>query len=152
LEIRCQLRAWSFSAAGLSGLLRWQLKRLGRPAAGLSLLLCGDAESARLNGRFRSQHKPTDILSFPSAEKKIAPGSAVFLGDLALNLPFAWRKRGRFAASFSQEVSFLLLHGTAHLLGYHHDSGAQERALDRLCARAMPAPAGLISRLRLKRQ
>ena len=132
--------------------MAWQLKKLGQPKASLSLLLCGDVRSAALNKRFRKKQGPTDILSFPANLGKVKAGSNVFLGDLALNLPYAWRKRGRFADDFKQELAFLLVHGMAHLLGYHHDNQKQEKKMQRLKMQAFPLPVNMLAKLKIPKR
>lgn len=102
------------------------LRGLGLPKAQLTVKWVGDAESRRLNRKHRGIDAPTDVLSFPALSAKPPRGFDGYLGDLALDLDYAWRKRGRFAPAFAGEAAFLLLHGLLHLCGQHHDSPAQE--------------------------
>src|SRR5258707_15576698 len=120
---------------------------MGFPKAGLSLLVCDDRELRRLNRNFRQKDAPTDILSFP-AEAKVPRGFSGNLGDLALNLPYAWRRRGRFAKSFEFELAFLLLHGLLHLSGVHHDTPSQERHMEALMRRHFPPPDKVLAGLK----
>jgi probable rRNA maturation factor len=133
----------------LRAVLEFYLGSLGVPEAGLSLLVCGDSESCELNRDFRRQDKPTDILSFPTTGegKTVREGFSGHLGDLALNLPYAWRNRGRFSDSFGSELAFLLLHGLLHLMGYHHDTLRQERIMQALARRHFPPPKALLETL-----
>lgn len=125
-------------AAALKGLLQAYLEGLGSPAAGVTLRLVGLRSSRDLNRRFRGLDAPTDILSFPMLEGPAPRGFKGYLGDLALCLPYAWAKRGRFARDFGGEAAFLLLHGLLHLCGQHHDSPAQEARTQRLSRRLHP--------------
>jgi probable rRNA maturation factor len=138
---------WTLPKAALSKLLKAYLAALGLPKAGLVLRLTDDAGSQSLNRSFRGIDAPTDILSFP-AEEAVAPGFAGYLGDLALDLPYAWRKRGRFHSRFEGEAAFLLLHGLLHLAGQHHDTAVQERALWKMQDAHFPPEAGLLAALR----
>lgn len=127
--------------------MKHYLKVLGLPGAGVSLLICGDTESRRLNRIFRGQDKATDILSFPALEGPVPRGFSGYLGDLALNLPYAWRRRGRFSGVFEKELAFLLLHGLLHLIGVHHDTPSQEKRMRALMRRYFPLPVGLLEPL-----
>ena len=56
-----------------------------------SIKLSGDIEVKKLNKKFRKKTKSTDILSFPSCEKKILKKTLVenkkfYLGDVIINL------------------------------------------------------------------
>lgn len=69
-----------------------------------------------LNGLFRSKKKVTDILSFGSR----LPDQ---LGELAICLiqvKYQAKERGH---SINFELSYLILHGILHLLGYNHENG-----------------------------
>jgi probable rRNA maturation factor len=144
VAVHGRVAGWSVPRAALAELLKAYLQALGLPRAGLALQLVGDADSRCLNLRFRGIDAPTDVLSFP-AQERVPRGFDGYLGELALDLPYAWRKRGRFHPRFEGEAAFLLLHGLLHLSGRHHDTPAQERALWILQDRHFPpAPAQLL--------
>ena len=102
-----------------------------RGAGPVSVLLCGDARMRRLNREFREIDRPTDVLSFPTGE----PG---FLGDIAVDVPYAARQAGKRGHSLDREVQLLLAHGVLHLLGHDHetDDGTMFRLQGRLVKRA----------------
>src|SRR5262249_49394079 len=53
--------------------------------AELSVLLCDDKAMSRLNGRWRGQEKPTNVLSFPAPPLQgAAPDGKTRLGDIAI--------------------------------------------------------------------
>jgi len=104
------------------------------PAAELSLVLCSDAHIRQLNAAWRSQDRATDVLSFPQDDP-------VVLGDLVLSLDTADRQAQERGWSVQTELRILLVHGLLHLLGYDHETGADDfaemaaaerRLLDRL--------------------
>jgi probable rRNA maturation factor len=116
--------------AGLAALVE-----LGLPPEGfaISLMGCDDARIAHLNADFRGKPTPTNVLSWPSAErgaefvgeapKLPEPGAADDpepLGDIAI----AWETCAREAAEqgkpMADHVAHLLVHGVLHLLGYDH--------------------------------
>jgi probable rRNA maturation factor len=121
---------------------------LGSPRASLCVQLVDGHECRALNRRFRGKDRSTDVLSFPAAEGRPPQGFSGYLGDLALCLPYAWRKRGRFDPDFGGEAALLLLHGLLHLHGRHHDNAAQEAALWRVQRRLHPLWKGHAAALR----
>jgi len=93
----------------------------------------------RLNREFRRIDRPTDVLSFPAD----GPG---FLGDVAIDVPYAGRQARKRGHALDREVQLLLAHGVLHLLGHDHetDDGEMFRLQRRLVARAFgPGPDGV---------
>ena len=143
---RCPGYATKYAA--WSRLIVSYLAALGRPGAGVELLLVDDAKCLALNASYRGKPEATDILSFPAVEGAPPAGYRGFLGSLALDLAYAWRHRGRFRRRFEEEAAFLVLHGLLHLCGHHHDTPAAERTLWHLQDRLFPPPAPLLAALR----
>ena len=121
----------------------------------LTVCLVTNAEIARWNRAYRGKPKPTDVLSFPSAEKRPrrgkrhdsglhrrrfstssapSPPSASYLGDIAIAPDVARRNARRFGRTFDEEMRILILHGILHLMGYDHetDAGQMDRREQRL--------------------
>jgi probable rRNA maturation factor len=88
-------------------------------------LVTNDAELQVLNLRFRGKNYPTDVLSFP--------GTAPYLGDIAISLQRARAQAREFGHSLDDELRILLLHGVLHLTGLDHesDTGHMARAEQR---------------------
>jgi probable rRNA maturation factor len=110
-----------------------------RGRATVSVLLCGDARMRRLNREFRKIDRPTDVLSFPA-------GDPAFLGDVAVDVPYAARQAARRGHSLDREVKLLLAHGVLHLLGHDHetDEGEMFRLQSRLVRKVFgPGPDGV---------
>jgi len=105
-------------------------------------LITGDGEMRRLNRDFRGQDHPADVLSFP------APGSAPYLGDLAISIQRARAQARQFGHGAEQEIRILMLHGLLHLLGMDHENGdgRMERTERRWRSR-LGLPCGLIERV-----
>jgi probable rRNA maturation factor len=109
----------------------------------VNVVLTSDREMRGLNRRFRSKHKPTDVLSF-------APIAAVadqFAGDIVISTETAAANAQRLGHSLSQELKILVLHGMLHLAGYDHerDNGQMARKEERL-RRQLGLSDGLIRR------
>ena len=129
----------------LESFLRRVKRELGLQTADVTVCLVSDKTMARLNVNFRKKNGPTDVLSFPAAERRRAVGlrrksnaarsaNHEYLGDIAISPATARRyakKNGRHLAS---ELRVLMLHGVLHLLGYDHetDRGEMDRIEERL--------------------
>jgi probable rRNA maturation factor len=105
------------------------LAALGRPGAGLSILLTTDGRIRTLNRRWRSVDHATDVLSFPADDP---PGSGPHLGDLAVSLDVAARRARRGGRSLGEEVDRYLVHGILHLVGHDHLRPGEAREMARL--------------------
>ena len=108
----------------------------------IALMGCDDARIAVLNADFRGKPAPTNVLSWPSAERgaetpgvtpDLPAGDAkepVELGDIAI----AWETCAREAAGqgkvMGDHVTHLVVHGILHLLGYDHVSDADATLME----------------------
>ena len=131
-----------------------------------------DEEIEVLNANYRNKPRPTDVLSFAQNEGETFPTNAsttpsndpnspqsadgfgmlsgfasdemdVFsLGDIVISIETAWRQARERDHDLETEVSFLVVHGALHLLGYDHATSAQRRLMwkqqDEIVARLTP--------------
>lgn len=96
----------------------------------VSLLACDDARIAVLNADFRQKGQPTNVLSWPGAERGAAQDGGtpampqlpmdMELGDIAIAYDTCMAEASAGAIPFDHHVIHLLIHGTLHLLGYDH--------------------------------
>jgi len=79
-----------------------------------------------LNSRYRKRDKPTDILSFSGS-------GAPDLGELVLCGEVLEKQSREHGLSLREELGYMLIHGTLHLLGYEHEgSPSQARRMFKL--------------------
>jgi probable rRNA maturation factor len=122
-------RAIASAAASIAGI------RHGN--AELSVLLCDDETIAALNGRWRGQEKPTNVLSFPTlpvsgaASREDAP-EYVSLGDIAIAYGTLVREAAESGKTASAHLSHLVVHGFLHLMGYDHETDAEAEQMEHL--------------------
>jgi probable rRNA maturation factor len=96
----------------------------------ISVLFVNDKKMRELNLQYRGKDKTTDVLSFPQIErfkpfKQLKPLERLIpLGDIVISLPQAKRQSKEHGLTLYAEVSWLLIHGLLHLLGYDHETGA----------------------------
>lgn len=83
----------------------------------LGIFLIDSREMQELNSTYRNQHKPTNVLSICCYEKI---NNLEVLGDIYLAYEVAKAESRIFNMSMAEYSSYLLVHGTLHLLGYDH--------------------------------
>lgn len=108
------------------------LEALGLPRRELSLVLTDDASIRALNLQWRSEDKPTDILSFPLDELDPATPpkkSGGSLGDLVLSVETVSRDATALGWTVADLSAFLLVHGVLHLLGHDHGEPNEAAAM-----------------------
>lgn len=90
-----------------------------------------------INKQFRGIDSATDVLSFPmieftNGEPQILPGDInpenerVFLGDIIISIDKACEQSQNYNHSFERELTFLVIHGMFHLLGFDHEKEEDE--------------------------
>jgi probable rRNA maturation factor len=117
------------SAAMVKRAATAMLKALELPDAELSILLCGDAEIHVLNRDYRHKDKPTDVLAFAMREGENGEHAGNVLGDVVISLETAARQAAEHERSTEAEVLMLLAHGLLHLLGWDHQTSAEDRRM-----------------------
>ncbi|MEY4248525.1 MAG: hypothetical protein RJA87_158 [Pseudomonadota bacterium] len=102
--------------------------RLTDVEGGAVVVLLTDNEAVQaLNGRFRGQDKPTNVLSFPAPHNLEG-----HLGDIALALGVCMREADEQGKSLADHLCHLTMHGTLHLLGYDHETDAEAELMEGL--------------------
>lgn len=82
----------------------------------------------KINKEYRQVDRPTDVLSFPMFEKdeldeKIKNGDFPYedvLGDVIISIEKVREQAEEYGHSFERELSYMLVHGFYHLMGYDH--------------------------------
>lgn len=82
----------------------------------------------RINQEYRNIDKATDVLSFPMFEKdeleeKIANQDFMhedMLGDIVISIEKVEEQAKEYGHSFERELSYMVVHGFYHLMGYDH--------------------------------
>lgn len=85
----------------------------------ISLLITNDETIHLLNKEYRQKDKPTDVLSFPMEDD-------IMLGDIVISLDTAKKQALERDINVDREVAFLFIHGLLHLLGYDHETSAED--------------------------
>ena len=81
-----------------------------------------------VNKKYRNIDKTTDVLSFPLFEKeeleeKIKNNDFIYediLGDIIISIDKVKEQAIEYNHSFERELSYMVVHGFYHLMGYDH--------------------------------
>ena len=89
-----------------------------------TLLLSDSNRIKYLNKNFRNKNKNTDVLSFPSFEKKelkkeISNKKKIYIGDIIINIDKV-SNNNKNTEVFLKNFNKLWIHGLIHLFGYKH--------------------------------
>src|SRR5690348_10961384 len=117
--------------------------------AELSVLFTDDREIHELNFVFRQKDRPTDVLAFAMREGAQSATEPIgadggkpleMLGDVVVSVETARRQAVRRGRRVPTELRELLAHGLLHLVGFDHQTKAEERVMRaetrRLCRAA----------------
>ena len=114
---------------------------LRAPAYSLGLLITDDRSIAVLNGEWRQQEGPTDVLAFAAQEEApplppaglegLGPAETepLELGDIVISLETAARQAVDHGHALEWELRFLASHGLLHLLGWDHPDATSLAAM-----------------------
>lgn len=93
----------------------------------VSILYTTPNEIQEYNKEYRNIDRATDVLSFPMFEKdevqKLKQEKSVatdVLGDIIINLSQVKMQADEYGHSFERELSYMVVHGFYHLMGYDH--------------------------------
>jgi probable rRNA maturation factor len=121
------------------------------PAGGeVAVVLTDDPAIRLLNRAWRQQDRPTNVLSFPTAENHTAsaprtlPAAGtrphargrtsppVLWGDIVIAYETTAREAAAQEKPLADHVAHLAVHGFLHLLGYDHQARTEAEAMERL--------------------
>ena len=77
-----------------------------------------------INKEQRNIDKETDVLSFPMFEKEeigqVSEEQFDVLGDIVISIDRVKQQAEEYGHSFERELSYMVVHGFYHLMGYDH--------------------------------
>ena len=94
----------------------------------LTITLTTPENIKKINKEYRNIDKETDVLSFPMFEKQeldeiIAKRKFEHedvLGDIVISIARVEEQAKEYGHSFERELSYMVVHGFYHLMGYDH--------------------------------
>lgn len=90
----------------------------------ISIILTNPSNIKEINKNYRNIDKETDVLSFPMFEKEELENykSDIIenLGDVIISIERVKEQAIEYEHSFERELSYMIVHGFYHLMGYDH--------------------------------
>lgn len=103
-------------------------------ACEVTLRFVDTPESQELNATYRSQNKPTNVLSFPcdAPIDFASAGELVLLGDLVLCVPLILEEAREQQKKTEHHWAHLVIHGLLHLQGLDHQEDSEAEQMEAL--------------------
>ena len=113
----------------------FEAEKLNNMKLYISITLTNPEEIRQINREYRNIDKETDVLSFPMFEKseletlrdsyknnnlKQNEETENILGDIVISIPKVYEQAKEYGHSFERELSYMVVHGFYHLMGYDH--------------------------------
>ncbi len=100
----------------------------------LNVIIVDNNKIQEINRTYRNKDYITDVISFASIDSKddfihIVEEETEFLGDIFISIDKAKEQAKEYKHSFEREISFLVIHGVLHLLGYDHIESEDEKIM-----------------------
>ena len=93
----------------------------------INIILTTPENIQKINNDFRGIDKQTDVLSFPMFEKQDLEliieknkKEEKILGDIVISIQRVEVQAKEYNHSFERELSYMVVHGFYHLMGYDH--------------------------------
>lgn len=94
----------------------------------ITITLTNPENIKEINKQYRNIERATDVLSFPMFEKdeldqKIKDNDFKYpdvLGDIIISIEKVEEQAKEYEHSFERELSYMIVHGFYHLMGYDH--------------------------------
>lgn len=90
----------------------------------INVVLTNPENIRKINKEQRNIDKETDVLSFPMFEKEeienIPDNMLDILGDIVISVKKVQAQAKEYEHSFERELSYMVVHGFYHLMGYDH--------------------------------
>ena len=103
-------------------------EKLENSKLNISITLTTPENIRKINKEYRNVDNETDVLSFPMFEKeeldkKILNNNFEYediLGDIVISIKRVEEQAKEYGHSFERELSYMIVHGFYHLMGYDH--------------------------------
>lgn len=122
----------------------FEAEKLNNMKLYISITLTNPEEIRQINREYRNIDKETDVLSFPMFEKseletlrdsyknnnlKQNEETENILGDIVISIPKVYEQAKEYGHSFERELSYMVVHGFYHLMGYDHIQEEDKKAM-----------------------
>ena len=99
----------------------------------ISINSASKEEIKEINKEYRNIDRETDVITFRLADyEEVIYDRIMVLGDIYISLDKARSQSIEYGHSYLRELSFLVIHGFLHLLGYDHMNEEDEKIMFKL--------------------
>lgn len=114
----------------------FKAEKLDKQHLYLNVILTNPEYIREVNKQYRKIDKETDVLSFPMFEKseietlrKMENSKPDVLGDIIISIPRVMGQANEYGHSFERELSYMVIHGFYHLMGYDHETEKEKKQM-----------------------
>lgn len=105
---------------------------------GIAVAFVTEAAIRKLNRQHRSIDRPTDVLSFASADFRAGDKrKSLRAGDLFIAPAFVRRDAAKVGEAYRLQIVRVIIHGVLHLMGFDHAKPAEEKRMFALQERVL---------------
>ena len=122
----------TFDYSYLDGVINRTLAHEKVENAFLSIIFVDEKTIQDLNKTYRGIDRVTDVISFALEDNPDMVGDFRVLGDIYICIPRMIEQSKDYGHSIKRELSFLVVHGLLHLLGYDHMKKEDEEVMFKL--------------------
>ncbi len=117
----------------LKGLVDYAINYMKLGKVEFGVIFVDNKRIHELNKEYRNIDRETDVITFRLADyEEVKIGDVTILGDIYISLDKAKSQSIEYNHSYLRELSFLLVHGFLHLLGYDHMNKEDEEEMFKL--------------------
>ena len=113
----------------LNKVIDFSIKKLNVNNGYFSVIFIDDDKMKKMNNLYRGIDRTTDVLSFALNDNKRINTPINVLGDIFISIPKMKSQAIEYDHSEKRELSFLVVHGLLHLLGYDHMKSEEEKVM-----------------------
>ena len=114
----------------LKKLIKYAIKYMKLDDVEFGVIFVDNAKIRELNKTYRNIDRETDVITFRLADYEDVKFEGVtVLGDVYISLDKAKSQSIEYGHSYLRELSFLMIHGFLHLLGYDHMNKEDEEVM-----------------------
>lgn len=114
----------------LRKLIKYAIKHEGLENIEFDIIFIDNKKIRELNRDYRNIDKPTDVITFALSDyEDVICDKIKVLGDIYISTEKAHEQALEYGHSYLRELSFLMVHGFLHLLGYDHMNKEDEKIM-----------------------
>ncbi len=114
----------------LKRLLKFSIKYMKLNNIEMGIIFVDNSRIRELNKAYRNNNNETDVITFRLEDyEEVKYGKIKVLGDIYISLDKAKSQSIDYGHSYLRELSFLMVHGFLHLLGYDHMNEKDEKEM-----------------------